>query len=282
MPPSLDALADRAVRFRDLHRPGAAFVMPNPWDIATARLLAGLGFNALATTSAGLAFSRGMRDGAGDLDLDAALAHAAEIVSATDLPVSADLENGYADAPEAVAAAIARCVSVGLAGASIEDVRPDRAAPVYAFDDAVARIAAAVEAARAAPRPFTLTARADGLLSKAYDLDETVRRLQAFEAAGADVLYAPGLPDRAAVERVCAAVSKPVNHVIGLGAPGLSIADLAAAGVARVSLGGTLSRVALGAVFEAGRALRDGRADIAESGASWGDILGAIKAGRPA
>ncbi len=272
---------EKTAAFRALHASGC-FVMPNVWDAGGARLFAGLGFEALATTSFGLAATTGRRDGAGAVGLDEALDHAAMIVASVDRPVSADLENGYADAPEDVAATVKRAADAGLAGLSIEDARPDPAAPIYPFDAAVARIDAAAKAARDVD--IVLTARADGVMAGAYDLDEAIRRLQAFEAAGAEVLYAPGLPDRAAIARVCAAVSAPVNHVIGLGAPGLSVADLAAVGVRRISLGGTLIRLAMVALLEAGQEIRGGRFERIEGAAEpgWPPINAAMKAGRPA
>ena len=185
--------AERARAFRALHERPGAFVIPNPWDVGTARILAGLGFEALATTSAGMAFALGRRDGA--VSRDDALAHARTIVGATALPVSADLENGFGDAPETVAETIRLAAGTGLVGGSIEDATGDPDRPIYDRSLAVERIAAAVEAARALPFPFTLTARAENFLHGRPDLDDTIGRLQAFEAAGADVLYAPGLRD---------------------------------------------------------------------------------------
>lgn len=272
-----DRLAKTAA-FRALHAEGC-FIMPNVWDAGGAHLFAGLGFSALATTSAGFAFTTGRRDGAGAVDLDEALAHAAKIVDATDLPVSADLENGYADASAGLVETVERAAAAGLAGVSIEDVRPDRGAPIYAFDAAVARIEAAAGAARAAD--IVLTARADGLMSGAYDLDEAIRRLRAFAVVGAEVVYAPGLGDIEQIARVCREVERPVNHVIGLGAPGQSLATLETAGVRRISLGGSLARATLGALLEAGRAMQKGQFDLAESGPGWGSILTTMKNGRP-
>jgi 2-methylisocitrate lyase-like PEP mutase family enzyme len=235
-----------------LHRPGDPLVLPNPWDIGTARILAGLGFQALATTSAGLAFSLGRRDG--EVSRDEAIAHAADIVTATDLPVSADLENGFGDRPEDAAETIRRAGAAGLAGASIEDASGDAAAPIYDRTLAVERVAAAVEAARALGRPFVLTARAENFLHGRPDLDDTIARLAAFEAAGAEVLYAPGLDKLDDIRRVCASVKGPVN-VLGGGA--LTVPELAAAGAARVSLGAALARAALGGFLRAARELRE-------------------------
>jgi 2-methylisocitrate lyase-like PEP mutase family enzyme len=247
--------AERGNRFVALHARPGAFVIPNPWDIGTARMLAGLGFEALATTSAGFAFSLGRRDG--EVSREEAIEHARTIVDATPLPVSADLENGFGDAPEAVAATVAMATEVGLAGCSIEDAtgRPDR--PIYERAHAIERVAAAVEAARASAFPFVLTARAENFLHGRPDLDDTIARLQAFEAAGADVLYAPGLRDLETIRQVCAAVTRPVNVLMALPGMPLSVDQLAAAGVRRISLGSALSRAALGAVLQAAREIRE-------------------------
>ena len=269
---------EKTAAFRALHQSGC-FVMPNVWDAGGAHLFAGLGFQALATTSAGYAFSTGRRDGAGAIGRDEALAHAAGIAAATHLPVSADLEHGYADTPEGVAETVRLAAEAGLAGVSIEDIRPDRSDPVYGFDAAVERIGAAVDEARA--RDIVLTARADGMLAQVYDFDAALRRLEAFAAAGADVVYAPGLPGLVKIKALCAALDCPVNHVIGLGAGGCSLADLAEAGVRRISLGGSLSRVAYAALLDAGQAMAKGDFSRAEAGAGWSDILGTMKTGRP-
>jgi 2-methylisocitrate lyase-like PEP mutase family enzyme len=245
--------SDKAKSFLALHRRPGAFVIPNPFDAGTARILASLGFEALATTSLGMAFSLGRRDGS--VGRDGALAHCRTIVAATDLPVSADLENGFGDDPETVAATIHLAAQAGLAGGSIEDATGDPHHPLYDFAHAVERVAAAVEAARALPFPFMLTARAENFLRGRPDLDDTIRRLQAFEKSGADVLYAPLLPDASAIRTVCAALSKPLN-VLG-GQPPLSVAELAEAGVKRISLGGLLSRVALAALMRAAREIKE-------------------------
>jgi 2-methylisocitrate lyase-like PEP mutase family enzyme len=264
---------ERARTFRALHERPGVFVIPNPWDVGTARILAGLGFEALATTSAGLAFALGRRDGEGAVSRDEAMAHARTIVEATPLPVSADLENGFGDAPETVAKTIALAADAGLVGASIEDATGDPDRPIYDASLAVERIAASVEAARALSFPFTLTARAENFLHGRPDLDDTIRRLQAFEAAGADVLYAPGLRDLAMIRSVCAAVGKPVNVIMGLAGAPFSVDDLAAAGVRRISLGSALARAAFGAFLRAAREVRErGTFTFADAAASFADL----------
>jgi 2-methylisocitrate lyase-like PEP mutase family enzyme len=246
-----------AARFVELHdRPGA-FVIPNPWDVGTARVLHGLGFEALATTSAGLAFSLGRPDGEGAVTREEAIAHARTLVEAVPLPISADLENGFGDDPATVAETVRMAADAGLAGCSIEDATGRASPPIYEFTQAVERVAAAVEAARSAGRPFTLTARAENFLHGRPDLDDTFARLRAFEKAGADVLFAPGLADMAAIREVCAAMSRPVNVVMGLAGAAFSVGELAAAGVKRVSLGSSLSRAALGAFLRAAREIRE-------------------------
>ena len=247
--------AERARAFRALHERPGAFVIPNPWDVGTARILAGLGFEALATTSAGMAFALGRRDGA--VSRDDTLAHARTIVSATALPVSADLENGFGHGPEDCAETIRAASAVGLAGGSIEDASGDDARPIYGFTHAVERVAAAVAAARALPVPFVLTARAENFLHGRPDLDDTIRRLQAFERAGAEVLYAPGLTTLEQIRTVCSSVSRPVNVVMGLAGGTFSVPQLAEAGVKRISLGSSLARAALGALVRAAREIRN-------------------------
>nr|WP_229582623.1 isocitrate lyase/phosphoenolpyruvate mutase family protein [Paracoccus sp. S-4012] len=232
-----------------MHARAGAFVIPNPWDAGSARLLASLGFEALATTSAGYAFSKGKLDSPADLERDEILANAAEIAGATSLPVSADLGNGFGAAPETCAETIRLACGIGLVGGSIEDATGDADAPIHDLPRAVERVHAAVEAARGLP--FLLTARAENFLWDRPDLDDTIRRLQAFSAAGADVLYAPGLPDIDAIRTVCAAVDKPVNVVMGLKGPSYSVAELADAGVRRISVGGSFARAALGALMRA-------------------------------
>lgn len=237
--------------FRALHERDGAFIMPNPWDVGTARILASCGFPALATTSAGLAFSLGVADGA--VSRDEALAHCRAIVAATDLPVSADLEKGFGDSPESVADTVRAAAATGLAGCSIEDHTGRRDDPIFAFALAVERIAAAAAAARALPHDFVLTARCENFLWHRQDVDDTIRRLQAFEQAGADVLYAPGLNDLDTIRTVCAAVGRPVNVVMGMPGATFGVAELAAAGVKRISVGSALARLAFGAVVRAAR-----------------------------
>jgi 2-methylisocitrate lyase-like PEP mutase family enzyme len=246
---------EKAVRFRALHDGPGAFVIPNPWDVGSARLLAGLGFQALATSSAACATSLGRRDGR--LTRDEALAHARSIVEATDLPVSADLERGFGDRPEVVAETIRLAAEVGLVGCTIEDATGIPDSPLYEIDLAVERIATAARAARTLSFPFILTARAHNFLYAAPSLEDTIRRLQAFEKAGADVLFAPGLPDLAAVGAVCAAVAKPVNFMVGINGKSFSVGELAAAGVRRISLATSLYRAAMTGLLDAAYEVKD-------------------------
>ena len=246
---------DKAVRFRSLHDGLGAFVIPNPWDVGSARILAGLGFPALATTSAASASALGRKDH--ELTRDETLAHARLIVDATDLPVSADLGKGFGDAPEVAAETVRLAASVGLVGCTIEDSTGNPASPLYDFGLTVERIAAAATAARALQFPFMLTARAHNFLYDAPSLDDTISRLQAFEKAGADVLFAPALPDLAAVCAVCAAVSKPVNFMVGIKGKSFSVSELAAAGVRRISLATSLYRAAMTGLLDAAREIKD-------------------------
>jgi 2-methylisocitrate lyase-like PEP mutase family enzyme len=249
---------EKATRFRALHDGPGTFVIPNPWDAGSARILAALGFKALATTSAGFAFTLGRRDGEGLVSRDEMLAHCRTIVEATDLPVSADLENCFGDDPETVAETIRMAAAVGLVGGSVEDATGDSSRPIYDFGHAVERVAATVEAARSLPFPFTLVARAENFLHGRPDLDDTIRRLQAFAAAGADVLYAPCLPGLDAIRTVCAAVSpKPVNALAARKDDGLTVENLAAAGVRRISVGSALNRAAFGAFLRAAREIQE-------------------------
>lgn len=249
--------ADRGAGFRALHARPGAFLVPNPWDAGTARLLAALGFEALATTSLGLANSLGRPDGSAAVGRRQVLDNCRAIAAATDLPVTADLENGYAHEPEAAAETIRLAAEAGVVGGSIEDATGDPRDPIYEFQLAVERVHAAVEVARALPVPFTLTARAENLLHGRPDLDDTIRRLQAFGEAGADVLYAPGLRDLSTIRTVVSAVSRPVNVVATTLDPSITAAELAEAGVKRISVGGSLSRLALAAFLRGAREMRE-------------------------
>ena len=241
--------------FKALHERPGIFVIPNPWDAGTARILTALGFEALATTSAGFAFSIGRRDSIAGLTRDEILGNARSIVDATHLPVSADLEDGFGSAPETCAETIKLAAAVGLVGGSIEDATGDPGNPLFEFEHAVERVAATCEAAPALP--FFVTARAENFLHGRPDLDDTIRRLQAFEKAGADVLYAPGLPSLDAIRTVCTAVEKPVNVVMGLKGAAFTIEELQDAGVKRISVGGAFARAALGAFMRAAIEVKD-------------------------
>jgi len=247
--------SEKAAAFRSLHDGPGAFILPNPWDAGTAKMLAHLGFKALATTSAGHAFSLGRADNT--LGRDVTLAHARDIVEATDLPVSADLGNCFGDDAESVAETIRQAAATGLAGASIEDATGRADDPVYELEMAVDRVRAAAEVAKGLPYPFMLTARAENFLVGRQDLFDTIERLQAYQAAGADALYAPGLTTRDEIASVVRALDRPVNVLIGLKGFALTLADLSALGVRRVSTGSALSRAALGAFLRAARELSD-------------------------
>jgi 2-methylisocitrate lyase-like PEP mutase family enzyme len=240
---------EKATRFRTLHERPGPFVIPNPWDVASTLILEGLGFEALATSSAASACAVGRRDG--ELTRHEALAHARMIVNATDLPVSADLERGFGDTPGTVAETIRLAADVGLVGCTIEDTTGDQTRPLYDFGLAVERVAAAAHAARALRFPFILTARAHNMMYANPSLDETIKRLQAFERAGAEVLFAPGLPDLDAVRAVCSSLSKPFNFMVGIKGKSFSVAELAAAGVKRISLATSLYRAAMTGFLEA-------------------------------
>ena len=231
------------------------FVIPNPWDVASARILAGLGFEAIATSSAASACALGRRDGG--LTRDEALAHARTIVNATDLPVSADLERGFGDAPDIVAETVRLAADAGLVGCTIEDTTGNQDRPLYDFALAVERIAAGAQAACELGFPFILTARAHNLMYGNPSLDETIKRLQAFEQAGADVLFAPGLPDLDAVRVLCTALSKPVNFMVGIKGKSFSVAELAHVGVRRISLATSLYRAAMTGFLDAAYQVRD-------------------------
>jgi 2-methylisocitrate lyase-like PEP mutase family enzyme len=246
---------EKANRFRALHEAADIFIIPNPWDTISARLLAGVGFQALATSSAAAAATFGRRDG--KLTREEALEHSRLIVEATDLPVSADLEKGFGDAPEVVAETVRLAADVGLVGCTIEDSTGNPSSPLYDFNAAVERIAAAAQAARALPLPFMLTARAHSFLYPSPNLDETIRRLQAFEKAGADVLFAPGLPDLDSVRTVCSAITKPFNFMVGIKGKSFSVHELAAAGVKRVSLATSLYRATMTGLLDAAREAKE-------------------------
>lgn len=257
--------------FRDLHKRDAAFIIPNPWDEGTARLLAHLNFEALATTSAGYAFSTGKLDNT--VSRDQMMVHLATIVSATDLPVSADLENGFGDGPESVAETIRLAAAAGVVGGSIEDATTRPSDPLYERDLAVERIRAAAEAARSLPFPFTLTARAENFLVGRPDLKDAIKRLQAYQDAGADVLYAPGIAEKDEIATVVTAVDRPVNVVMGLQGSRLSLTELSEIGVKRVSVGSALSRAALGAFLRAANEMREhGTFGFADDAVSYRDV----------
>ncbi len=249
--------AEKAAAFKALHERPGAFIIPNPWDAGTAKLLASLGFEALATTSMGLANTLGRVDGTGAVDPREVLDNCFAIAEATDLPVNADLENCYAHQPRAAAEMIRLAAEAGVVGGSIEDASGDPNNPIYDFQLAVERVHAAVEMARSLPFPFMLTARAENLLHGRIDLDDTIKRLQAFEKAGADALYAPGLRDLATIRKVVASVSKPVNVLMGAADPSITLAQLAEAGAKRISIGGALSRLALGAFLRGAREMKE-------------------------
>jgi 2-methylisocitrate lyase-like PEP mutase family enzyme len=265
--------AEKAQTFRKLHERARAFIIPNPWDIGTARILAHLGFEALATTSMGYAFSAGQCDTT--IGRDRMLEHVAAIARATELPVSADLENGYGDAPEFVAETIALAASAGVVGCSIEDAtaRPDD--PIYDKKHAADRIRAAAEAARALPFPFTLTGRAENYLHGRPDLKDTISRLQAYQEAGAHVLYAPCLSSKDEIAALVRSVDRPVNVLMGLQGVQLSLEELSSLGVKRVSVGSALCRAALGAFLRAAREMREhGTFAFANEAAGSGEITG--------
>ncbi|MDA9548316.1 MULTISPECIES: oxaloacetate decarboxylase [unclassified Bradyrhizobium] len=269
---------DKARAFRALHERPSAFIIPNPWDAGTAKLLAAMGFEALATTSLGVA----NMFGSSGVSLDFILANARAIVEATDLPVSVDLENCGAHEPRGAAEAIRRAADTGAVGGSIEDFSGDRDRPIYDFAHAVERVQAAVEVARALPIPFTLTARAENFLHGRKDIDDTIRRLQAFEAAGADVLYAPGLYDLATIRTVASSLGKPFNHVMGFADPTLTVEQLSAAGVKRISVGGAMSRYALAAFLNCAREMKDkGSFTYIREMASVGELRAAFAAVTP-
>ena len=247
--------ADKAKKLRALHEAPRAFVIPNPWDGGSARILAGLGFEALATSSGAKAGVLGKRDG--KVSREESLANARMIVEACDLPVIADLEKGFGDAPDAAAETIRLAAGVGLVGGSIEDASGNKDKPIYDIASAAERVAAAAKAARALPFGFVLTARAEGCLRGQPDIDDIIKRLQAYEAAGADVLMAPGLPDLAAVKKVCSSLKKPFNFMVGIKGKSFSVAELEAAGVKRISLAASLYRAAMTGLVEAAKEVKE-------------------------
>lgn len=273
-----DDQSQRGAEFAALHHSGDAFVLANPWDAGTARALSSLGFAALGTTSGGLAHSLGRRDGAGRVSRDETLRNVREIVDVTDLPVSADLENGFGDSPQDAAETVLGAARAGAVGGSIEDAtgRPDD--PIYERQEAIRRIEAAAEAASSLPFPFTFTARAENFLHGRPDLDDTIERLRAYEQAGADVLYAPALPDADAIRRVCESVDTPVNVLAVGAARELSVSELGELGVRRVSLGSTLSRAAFSTLTYAARHIAETGTFPAMTGVLSGgevnDVLG--------
>ncbi len=264
----------RADALRNLHQNGAPFVIANAWDAGSARILEGLGFKAIATTSSGFAMTKGREDYG--VTREDALNHCRDVAAAVEIPVSADLENGWADAPEGVAETIALAAATGLAGGSIEDATGDPANPIYELNHAVDRVAAAVEAAGKTPNGFLLTARAESYLWEKPKLDDVIERLQRFEAAGADVLFAPGLPDLDAVRTLCAAVSKPVNVLVLGKLARSSVAELAEAGAARISIGGALAKIAYATLADARSMLNNGGFDCLSANAEGGAVISAF------
>jgi 2-methylisocitrate lyase-like PEP mutase family enzyme len=246
---------EKGEAFRALHKRDRAFIIPNPWDIGTSRMLATLGFEALATTSAGNAFSLGLKDGT--VGRERTLAHGAAIAAATELPVSGDLENGFGDSPETAAETIRLAGAAGLVGGSIEDATGKPDAPIYELERAIERIQAAAEAARSLSFPFTLTARAENYLYERRDLKDTIHRLRTYQEAGADVLYAPGLMTRDDIAAVVSSVDRPVNVLMGIAGIDLSLEELSAIGVQRISVGGALYRIAMGAFLGAAREMKE-------------------------
>ena len=268
--------AERGEIFRELHQRGSAFLIPNPWDIGTARLLSRLGFEALATTSAGYAFSVGRRDNT--IERDEMIAHVAAIAGATDLPVSADLEGGFGDDPESVAETIRLAGAAGVGGGSAEDSTQRDGDPLYERELAIERVRAAAEAARSLPFRFTLTGRAENFLVDRPDLGDTIARLQAYQEAGADVLYAPGLTSRDDIATVVRSVDRPVNVVMGLQGVRLDLRELSELGVRRVSVGSALSRAALGAFLDAAREMRErGTFDFANRAVGFAEMSGMLE-----
>ena len=268
-----DTQLQKALTFQALHQRDELLVLPNPWDAGSAKILAALGFEALATTSAGLAFTLGRPDGGSQVSREETLANARAIVAATPLPVAADLENGFADDPQGCADTLLQAAACGLVGGSIEDASGCVDAPIYPLEQAVERIRASVAAVRSLPFPFTLCARAENFLHGREDLADTLRRLQAYAEAGADVLYAPGLTTRAQIDAVVRAVApRPVNVLLGLSSSALTLDDLRELGVRRVSVGSSLARAAFGGFLKAARELHQGRTDFARDAAPFVEL----------
>ncbi|MEM7194539.1 MAG: isocitrate lyase/phosphoenolpyruvate mutase family protein [Pseudomonadota bacterium] len=262
-PPSLS--------FRKLHLQSRAFVIPNPWDVGSARMFAAMGFKALATTSAGMAFAMGVPEGT--VDKVQTLVHCRQLVEATHLPVAADLEKGFGDEPGVVAQTMRDAAATGLAGASIEDHTGRADDPIYEFDHAVERVSAAAEAARSLSKDFVFTARCENFLWGRPDLDDTIKRLQAFEHAGADVVYAPGIRDIDSIREICASVSIPVNVIMGIPGVELTVDDLSRAGVKRISVGSGIARAAYGALIRAAREIEEqGTFSFGQNAASFEEI----------
>ena len=263
--------ADLARAFHELHSRVGPFVIPNPWDLGSARVLAGMGFEALATTSSGFAYSIGKRDNT--FSREESMAHLRALVANVDVPISADLGNGFGDDPATVAATFREVAALGLAGASVEDASGDHEHPIYEFELAVERVRAAADATSRLPFPFMLTARAENFLHGRRDLADTIRRLQAFQEAGADVLYAPGISTKEEIAAVMWAVDRPVNVLIGMPGMTFSVSDLAELGVKRISTGGGLARAAIGALMRAGAEMRDeGTFTYLKDAARFGDV----------
>ncbi|MCG8493318.1 MAG: isocitrate lyase/phosphoenolpyruvate mutase family protein [Sneathiellales bacterium] len=266
-------MSNKSRDFAALHKRGTAFFLPNPWDVGSTKMVTALGAEALATTSAGYAFSNGKTSAVGEINREEALTHAEELVKATHLPVSADLENGYGKDPEAVAKTIERAIEIGLAGCTIEDTSGDEDNPLYDASLAIERIAAASETARKLDPDFMLTARSENYLFGRSDLDDTLHRLLGYQNVGADVLYAPGLPDLATIKQVCDAVERPVNVVAGIGLKGVTMQELQECGVTRVSAGSALSRVAFGAMTQSMKEiLETGSFDSFQKAASFSSL----------
>ncbi len=262
--------AELAAAFRALHARPGAFVIPNPWDVGSARVLAGLGFEALATTSSGMAYALGKRDGAATRD--EVLEHLRALVANVDIPINADLGNAFGDDPAAVGETFQLVAPLGVAGASVEDATGDKSNPIYEFDLAVERVRAAVDAVRATGLPVMVTARAEGFLHGKPDLPEIIKRLQAFQEAGADVLYAPGIKTRDEITAVCSSVVRPVNVLAALPGMNLTVADLAELGVKRISVGGLLAKVSIDALLRASEQMQQGSFAFADGIKGFADV----------